>query len=298
MREDQTHDYADLNPDAVLSAVESTGLLSDARLLALNSYENRVYQVGIEESTPVVAPLTDDAGETLHRFGKFRFSLYPRVGGYWPELDSEEKYQRIGRLLGQLHTLGSAKTFTHRPTITIADYAEASARFLLENHFIPTDLETAYRTLFEDLLIRIQRGFQAAGSYRAIRLHGDFHRGNILWTDESVRLVDFDDCRTGPAIQDIWMLLEGDRNAMTQQLDWFLEGYRQFNNLDALQLHLIEPLRTLRMLHYSAWLAQRWDDPAFPHHFPWFNTHRYWEEQILALREQAALMDEPPLEIY
>lgn len=324
------HDYAELGPDTVLNAVESVGLRCDARQLALNSYENRVYQVGIEESKPivakfyrperwsdecireehsftqqlvdaelpVVAPLADATGETLHRFGKFRFALYPRVGGYWPELDSEEKYRRIGRLLGRLHALGSTRPFDHRPTLTIAEFAEASVRYLLDHQFIPVDLETAYRTLFEDLLTRILRGFATTGKYQAIRLHGDFHRGNILWDEETIHLVDFDDCRMGPAIQDIWMLLEGERAEMMQQLDWFLEGYRQFQPFDARQLHLVEPLRTLRMLHYSAWLARRWDDPAFPHHFPWFNTHRYWQEQILALREQAALMDEPPLEIY
>lgn len=330
MNDTPLHDYADLNPDAVLNAVESTGLHSDARLLALNSYENRVYQVGIEGNAPIVAKfyrparwsddsireehrftqtladaelpvvtaLPDSSGETLHRFGKFRFSLYPRAGGYWPELDSEDKYLRIGRLLGRLHALGAVEPFAHRPTITVADYAERSARFLLEYHFIPVDLETAYRTLFDDLLVRIKRGFAATGTYSAIRLHGDFHRGNILWADDTIHLVDFDDCRMGPLMQDIWMLLEGDHQSMEQQLNWLLDGYRQFHTFDARQLHLLEPLRTLRMIHYSAWLAQRWDDPAFPHHFPWFNTHRYWQEQILALREQAALMDEPPLELH
>lgn len=324
------HDYAELDPDTVLNAVETTGLRCDARLLALNSYENRVYQVGIEEGKPViakfyrprrwpddsireehrftqtladaelpvVAPIPDKNGETLHRFEKFRFSLYPRVGGYWPELDNKEKYLRIGRLLGRLHSIGAAQAFVHRPALTGADSAEAGVGYLLENHFIPADLEAAYRTLGDDLLLRIRRGFETAGAYTPIRLHGDFHRGNILWTDDAIHIVDFDDCRMGPAIQDIWMLLEGEHPAMQQQLAWLLEGYCQFHTFDARQLHLVEPLRTLRMLNYSTWLAKRWDDPAFPHHFPWFNTHRYWEEQILALREQAALMDEPPLEVY
>lgn len=330
MNEGVTHDYASLDPDTVLNAVESLGLHCDARLLALNSYENRVYQVGIEDSSPVVAkfyrprrwsdaaireehrftlaltetelpvvtPIQDADGETLHYYERFRFSVYPRCGGYWPELDDEEKYRRVGRLLGRLHTLGAARRFEHRPTLNIAEFGDASGRYLLEHGFIPTDLRAAYHSLLDDLLRRIRTGFERAGTPRQIRLHGDFHRGNILWSDDAIHLVDFDDCRMGPAVQDLWMLLEGDRETMSLQLAWLLEGYETFRPFDARELHLIEPLRTLRMLHYSAWLAQRWDDPAFPHHFPWFNTHRYWEEQILALREQLALMDEPPLAVY
>lgn len=330
MNEAHTHDYAALNPDTVLNAVESLGLQCDARLLALNSYENRVYQVGIEEAEPVIAkfyrpqrwsdaaireehlftlalaetelpvvtPIVDARGETLHQYDRFRFSVYPRCGGYWPELDSEEKYQRIGRLLGRMHALGAARDFEHRPTLSVEEFGTESGRYLLEHGFIPADLEPAYRTLVDDLLIRIRAGFERAGKLRTIRLHGDFHRGNILWNDAEIHIVDFDDCRMGPAVQDLWMLLEGARAAMTLQLDWLLEGYESFRPFDSRELHLIEPLRTLRMLHYSAWLARRWDDPAFPHHFPWFNSHRYWEEQILALREQAALMDEPPLAVY
>lgn len=324
------HDYAALDPDAVLNAVESLGLRCDARLLALNSYENRVYQIGIEDGPPVVAkfyrpqrwsdeaireehrftqalakaelpvvtPLSDERGETLHRYQRFRFSVYPRCGGYWPELDSEAKYHRIGRLLGRMHLLGSARSFEHRPTLTVDEFGTASGAYLLANGFIPADLETAYRSLLDDLLQRIHAGFERAGQPRLIRLHGDFHRGNILWSDDAIHIVDFDDCRMGPTVQDLWMLLEGDRDSMTLQLAWLLEGYETFRPFDARELHLIEPLRTLRMLHYSAWLARRWDDPAFPHHFPWFNNHRYWEEQILALREQLALMDEPPLAVY
>ncbi len=330
MSETAPHDYANLNPDSVLNAVESLGLRCDARLLALNSYENRVYQVGIEDGAPVVAkfyrarrwsdaaireehrftlalaetelpvvtPLQDAHGETLHQYDNFRFSVYPRCGGYWPELDGEEKFRRIGHLLGRMHALGGARRFEHRPTLTIAEFGDASARFLVEHDFIPADLQPAYRSLVDDLLRRIRAGFERAGSPRLIRLHGDFHRGNILWSDDAIHLVDFDDCRMGPAVQDLWMLLEGDRETMTLQLGWLLEGYEAFRPFDARELHLIEPLRTLRMLHYSAWLARRWDDPAFPHHFPWFNTHRYWQEQILALREQAALMDELPLAVY
>ena len=330
MTESNLHDYAALDPDTVLNAVESLGLRSDARLLALNSYENRVYQVGIEDGSPVVAkfyrpqrwsdeaireehrftqalaeaelpvvtPICDAQGETLHHYDRFRFSVYPRCGGYWPELDSEEKYQRIGRLLGRMHALGAARNFEHRPTLTIAEFGDESGRYLLENGFIPPELEPAYRTLHDDLLARIRAGFERAGKFRLLRLHGDFHRGNILWSDAAIHLVDFDDCRMGPAVQDLWMLLEGDRASMTLQLDWLLEGYNAFHSFATRELNLIEPLRTLRMLHYSAWLARRWDDPAFPHHFPWFNTNRYWQDQILALREQAALMDEPPLAVY
>lgn len=319
-------DYAGLTPDVILGAVEQCHYLTDGRLLALNSYENRVYQVGIEDSTPliakfyrpgrwsdaaireehrfaqeladeeipVIAPLPVD-GETLLESQGFRFALYPRQGGHWPELGSRADREWIGRLLARLHAVGATRPFEHRPRLDVESFGHDSCRFLLEHGFLPGHIELAYRTLTADLLQQIETIERDTGRVALIRLHGDCHPGNILWTHRGPHFVDLDDCRTGPAIQDLWMLLSGERHEMQAQLIDILEGYEQFREFDTRELRLIEPLRTLRIIHYATWLARRWEDPAFPQAFPWFNTPRYWEEHILALREQAALLAEPPL---
>jgi Ser/Thr protein kinase RdoA (MazF antagonist) len=319
-------DYARLTPDTLLGAVESLGYATSGQLLALNSYENRVYQVGLEDAPPViakfyrphrwpdaaiieehafalelaaheipvVAPL-QTGQTTLHRFEGYRFAIYPRQGGHWPELGSREERLWMGRFIGRIHAVGAARPFEHRPTLDIDSFGHRPSRFLIEGGFLPAHIETAYRTLVADLLARIGEYFETAGGISRIRLHGDCHPGNILWTDDGPHFVDLDDCRSGPAIQDLWMLLSGDRGEMQLQLGEILEGYEQFRELDYREIQLIEALRTLRMIHYAGWLARRWDDPAFPRAFPWFNTPRYWEEHILALREQAALLQEPPL---
>ncbi len=327
----QSHPYDSLTPDTVLDAVESQGYLSDARILALNSYENRVYQVGIdgaepliakfyrperwseaqilEEHTftqalaeleiPVVPPLTLGAGDTattLAHWQQFRFSLYPRKGGQAPELDNADNLLILGRFLGRIHAAGQSRTFDHRPELDVQSFAIDSYRFLLDRQFIPGELITAYRSLCEDLIDKLQQIFPRI-DYRRIRLHGDCHPGNILWRDQAPHFVDFDDARNGPAVQDLWMLLSGDRQQQTLQLSEVLEGYRQFCDFNTAELALIEALRTLRIMHYAAWLARRWEDPAFPHNFPWFNTQRYWAEHILELREQLAAMDEPALAV-
>lgn len=321
--------FAELVPDNILDAVEGVGYRCDGRFLALNSYENRVYQVGIENGPPliakfyrpgrwsdaaiveeheftlelaareipVVAPLTGAVGKTLHRHGPYRFALYPRRGGRSPELDNPEHLEQMGRFLARIHALGEVKPFAHRPALDIHHFGVESYQFLLSRNWIPPELETAYRTLAEDLIERIQGCFASAGSVNALRLHGDCHPGNILWTDQGPHIVDFDDARMGPAIQDLWMFLSGDRAYMTARLADLLEGYTEFHEFDPRELHLIEALRTLRMMHYAAWIARRWEDPAFPAAFPWFAGNRYWEEHILALREQAAAMDEPPLRL-
>ncbi len=321
------HPYSLLTPDAVLDAVESAGFFCDGRLLALNSYENRVYQVGLEEGAqlvakfyrpgrwldeeileehdftielsgreiPVVAPIADEKGSTLHESGGFRFALYPKRPGRVPELSDPDTLEWMGRFIARIHAVGGTKPFLHRPSIDILSFGFEPCRFLLEGGFIPTDLEVAYSTLVDQLLAEIGDCFGRAGKYREIRLHGDCHPGNVLWTEEGPHFVDFDDCRNGPAIQDLWMLLSGDRAEMTLQLSHVLEGYRDFCDFDPSELHLLEALRTLRMIHYSAWLARRREDPAFLSAFPWFNTQKYWQDQILALREQAALLREPPL---
>ncbi|MEJ2553812.1 MAG: serine/threonine protein kinase [Gammaproteobacteria bacterium] len=320
-------DYQSLDPHRILDAVEETGLRCDGHLHALNSYENRVYQLGLEDGgfvvakfyrpgrwsdegireehafalelaereIPVVAPLRDDHGETLHHYRGFRFSLYPRRGGRWPELDNPDNLLWLGRFIGRIHAVGAIEPFRHRPSLSIEHFGDDSYRYVLEHGFIPPELQLAYRSLAEDLLVQVRNCYARAGEVNFIRLHGDCHPGNILWTDGGPHFVDLDDCCMGPAIQDLWMLLSGDRRDMTIQLSDILEGYTEFFDFNPRELNLVEALRTLRMMHYSAWLARRWDDPAFKQAFTWFNTARYWEEQILALREQAALLDEPPL---
>ncbi len=321
------HGYNELTPDTIVNAIESLGYLSDRRILALNSYENRVYQVGIENDSPiivkfyrpgrwtnemiieehqftldlakqeipVIAPNLID-GNSLFNYREYRFSIYPRFGGYAPELDNSDHLLQLGRIIAQIHNIGETKIFQARPEISINDFATRPVNYLLENNFIPIDLIDAYTSLTKDLIKRIKDCFDQAGKIKTIRLHGDCHHGNVLTRDENFYIVDFDDARTGPAIQDIWMFLSGDRQYMTSRLNDFMEGYIEFRGFNPSELHLIEALRTLRLIHYSAWLAERWDDPAFPIAFPFFNTQRYWEEQILSLREQAALMEEPSLD--
>jgi len=320
--------YQELKPEQILGAVESVGLVCDGRLLALNSYENRVYRVGTEDGAsvvakfyrphrlsdaaineehafarelaaqeiPVAAPISDSDAESLHWFKRFRFAIYPCYGGRAPELDSSAHLEQLGRYLARIHNVAAHRTFIHRPTLSISEFGEDAYRYLLDHEFIPSDLRLAYRTLAEDLLVRIRRRYTQTGEVAAIRLHGDLHAGNILWTESGALILDLDDARNGPAVQDLWMLLSGGREYQTAGLADLLTGYEQFRVFDARELHLIEALRTLRLMHYYAWLARRWGDPAFPRAFPWFNSHRCWEEHILTLREQAALLDEPALE--
>lgn len=321
-------DYAGLTPDTLLDAVDSCGFQTSGQFLALNSYENRVYQVGLDEDLPliakfyrpgrwsdeaileehgfalelaaeeipVVAPLVID-DTSLHSHRGYRFALFPRQGGRWPELNLREDRLWMGRFIGRIHAAGSARPFQHRPALDIDSFGTRSYRFLLEQGFIPAHIELAYRTLVEDLLQQVRGRFDSAGAVQQIRLHGDCHPGNVLWTDKGPHFVDLDDCRTGPAMQDLWMLISGSRDEMQAQLADIIEGYLQFHDLDYRELQLIEALRTLRIIHYAAWLARRWEDPAFPLAFPWFDSPRYWEEHILALREQAGLLDEPALSV-
>jgi Ser/Thr protein kinase RdoA (MazF antagonist) len=320
------HPYSSLTPDAVLDALESAGVRGDGRLLALNSYENRVYQVYVEDGPPViakfyrparwtdaqileehafalelaereipvVAPLVIE-GRTLHESGGFRFAVYPRRGGRMPELDDPETLEWLGRFIGRIHAVGAVKPFAERPALDLASFGIEPRAWLLEHGFIPPDLLPAWKSVVDLALDGVRRSYDRAGDVRAIRLHGDCHAGNILWTDDGPHFVDLDDARMGPAMQDLWMLLSGDRAAMTRSLSDVLAGYEDFHELDRRELALVEALRTLRLIHYSAWLARRWDDPAFPAAFPWFNTQRYWQDRILELREQVALMDEPAL---
>ncbi|WP_374514086.1 serine/threonine protein kinase [Niveibacterium sp.] len=320
------HPYSRLTPDTLLDAVESVGLRADGRLLALNSYENRVWQVWIEDSAPlvakfyrperwsdeqileehafatelaeaeipVVAPLAFD-GRTLHAHGGFRFALFPRRGGRAPEFDNPKVLEWIGRFLGRIHARGATRDFAHRPALTIASFGEGPRDWIAAHDCVPQDLRESWTTTVEHALAGVRRCYERAGEVATIRLHGDCHAGNILWTDDGPHFVDFDDARSGPAIQDLWMLLSGERADQQRQLCDVLAGYEDFAEFDPRELNLIEALRTLRLLHYAAWIASRWDDPAFPAAFPWFATQRWWQDQILGLREQIALMDEAPL---
>lgn len=327
------HNFSTLSPDHILNALDSLGLHTDGRLLALNSYENRVYlvgletgQVGLEESAsvvtkfyrpdrwtgaaileehsflqelieheiPVVPPLAFN-GKTLLKFEGFSYAVFPRQSGRAPELENRKTLEWMGRFLGRIHAIGALKSFKHRPTLNIESFGMASKDYLLTHHFIPPDLDTAYRGVVEQALNGVRECYNRADKVPNIRLHGDCHAGNILWTDVGPHFVDFDDSRMGPAIQDLWMLLSGERADMARQMGDVLAGYEDFYDFNPNELHLIEALRTLRLIHYAGWLAQRWDDPAFKQAFPWFNTQRYWQDRILELREQIALMQEPVL---
>lgn len=316
-------DFSDLSPDLCLDAIESLGLYPTTGLLALNSYENRVYQFGAEDGLryvvkfyrpqrwsraqieelayaaelaaaeiPVVAALEFNA-QRLHEYAGYLFSISPSVGGRSFELDNHEQLQWVGRFLGRIHAQAQARNFQHRPSITVQEFAEQALAELKKSEFIPAFLQAAFFTVAEQVLDLV-RGQMAEFDYVSIRLHGDCHASNIMWADGPL-FVDFDDCRMGPAIQDLWMLLPGDKKEQLLALDILLEGYEEFCEFDPRQLALIEPLRALRMLNYMAWLAKRWPDPAFQQHFPWFNTSKYWEEQTLALKEQLWALQEPAL---
>lgn len=336
------HPFTTLTPGRVLDALERVGYRCDGRLLALNSYENRVYMVGLEEGAqcvvkfyrperwsdqqileehrfvdelvareiPVVPALIDEAGASLHRDHDFRFAVFERRGGRAPELESRSTREWLGRFIGRIHAVGGTTPFVHRPAVDIESFGFEPRRWIAGNRIVPAPLDGVWTSVVDQALIAVAACEARAGASTMLRLHGDCHPGNILWTEGDVahggtrtrgtqpggpHFVDFDDSRSGPALQDLWMLLSGTREEMTGQLADLLAGYEQFRAFDARELHRLEALRTLRMIHYSAWLARRWDDPAFPAAFPFFGTERYWQDQILALREQVAAMDEPPL---
>ena len=318
--------FTNLSPDLILDAIDSVGIATDGRLLALNSYENRVYQVGVDSSSPIVAKFyrpnrwDDDAileehafvksladkeipavapisidGKTLFSYQDFRFSVFPKHGGRAPELDREGVLEWIGRFIGRIHSVGALSEFKYRPELNIDTFGQEPSRYLLDQGMIPKELELVYRGVVAQALDGVKRCYERAGDIVLLRLHGDCHMGNLLWTDAGPHFVDFDDSRMGPAIQDLWMMLSGEPDEMQKQFNEILLGYEDFYEFNPNELHLIEALRTLRLIHYSAWLARRWDDPAFKVAFTWFNTQQYWQDRLLELREQIALMDEPPL---
>jgi Ser/Thr protein kinase RdoA (MazF antagonist) len=317
------HPYSALDPVAVLDAIETVGLRGDGRLLTLNSYENRVYQVWLEDDSSVVvkfyrpgrwsaAQIAEEhefARELAQReipvvaptlsgkFQDFIFAVYPRRGGRPPELGDPKVLEWIGRFLGRIHAVGAVRPFKERPALNPQTFGAEPRAYLLDNGFVPAELLDAWKAVTEQALSFVDKSFERAGEIKAIRLHGDCHPGNILWTPGGPHFVDLDDARMGPAVQDLWMLLSGDRATQTRALSDVLAGYEDFTELDRRELNLVEALRTLRLIHYSAWIARRWDDPAFPAAFPWFNTTRYWQDRILELREQIALMEEEPLRV-
>lgn len=320
--------YQNLTPDTILDAVEGAGYLCNGSLFALNSYENRVYQIGIEGAEPlvvkfyrsgrwsdaaileehrfcqalqaaelpVIAPLATADNQTLHYHLGYRLALYPRLGGRAPELEYMANLEQLGRFMGRIHAVGALVPFLERQRLDVA-WGESAMRHVLESGLLPAHLSHSYRAVTAELLSTIRQIFHTVNRLQPIRLHGDCHPGNMLWTPTGPFFVDFDDTCMGPAIQDLWMCLSGDRREQAIQLSHILKGYQMFFTFNRAELTLIEPLRTLRMMHHAAWIAQRWEDPAFPIAFPWFNGPRYWEEQVNALQEQVMLLQEPPLEL-
>lgn len=326
-----SHPYTRLTPDSVIAAVESTGRFSDARILALNSYENRVYQVGIEDDEPVIVkfyrperwslqqideehrftqhlydhdipvvpPLViaqDEACPTLSCHDDFMFAIYPRQGGRAPELDNLEHLHQLARYIGRIHAIGQGFRFEHRLVLSMSQ-AYDEVDYLRQANFIPDDLDAAYQAITSEILDAIVERRPDDAAYPQISLHGDCHSGNVLWRNDCPHFVDFDDAKSGPAIQDLWMLLSGDLHNQQRQLMEIIEGYEMFFEFDLRQLKLIEPLRAMRVLYFNAWLARRWDDPAFPLAFPWFNTQRYWSEYILELKELLSALQQPAISL-
>lgn len=326
MSHDHATPFATLTPDALLDAIDSLGLHTDGRISALNSFENRVYQVGIEDAPPLIAKFyrperwSDDAileehafttalnaaeipvvtplmvqGHSLHHHGDFRFALYPRIRGRAPELSDANALTWMGRFIARTHAIGELAGFRARPTLSIERLGEESQAWIAAHALIPPELVDAWQGTVVRALQGVHACFARTGSVQHLRIHGDCHAGNVMWAEDGPWFVDFDDTCMGPAVQDIWLLLSGHREEMQQQLGAVLRGYEQFRDFDRRELQLVEALRTLRLVHYAAWIARRWHDPAFPVAFPWFGTPRYWQDRILELKEQIAAMDEEPL---
>ncbi len=317
MTEPDPTPFAGLGPDQILGAAERFGLEPDGRFIALNSYENRVYQIGVEDARPVVGKFyrpgrwSDDAireehafaaelaaqeipvavpiegpdGDTLVHHAGYRVALFPRLAGDWPDLDRPGRLAWVGRFLGRIHAVGRVRGFEHRPRIDVDGMGRDAAAYLLGHGFLPAELESAYREVSGALLDAVAARLDAVAHFQ-IRLHGDCHPGNVLWSDDGPAFVDLDDCRSGPAVQDLWMLLSGEPWEQRAQLESLIEGYGVFADFDWREAELIEPLRSLRMVYYAGWLARRWDDPAFPQAFPWFGSYPYWRDHVEDLRRQ------------
>lgn len=320
--------YADLSPHIILDALEAAGFEPDGRITALNSYENRVYQLGLvagglvvakfyrpgrwsddtireehefaleleEDELPVVAPHRLADGSTLLHFQGHRLSVFPSIGGRAPALDQSDDLRRMGRLIARLHNVGAGRRFTHRRTLDPVAMSQHAIERVRTRGLLPPHLDASWDSLTEAILVRIRQRFEEGGESSILRIHGDCHPGNVIWRDDGPWLLDLDDACNGPAIQDLWMYLSGDREYQTARLNDLLEGYTTFRSFDSRELNRIEALRAMRMLYFLGWIAERWDDPAFPRAFPDFTETRFWERQVLSLQEQLGELDEPPLE--
>ena len=318
--------FTGLTPEVVLDAAAAFGLSPDGRLFALNSYENRVYQLGAhggeqrvlkfyrparwsdaqiaeehqftaelaDAELPVAAPLMID-GETLLRYREFRFAAFPWMRGRAPELDAPEARTLLGRSIARLHQIGARRPFQARPRLGVERLGWEARAQVLSSELLPEALHERYSSVSGALLERVSSAFAAASTVRDIRIHGDCHLGNLLWNEHGPLFVDLDDCAMGPRVQDLWMMLSGPAPEQQRQWQELLEGYQQFADFDFLEVTLVEPLRALRMLHHAGWVVQRWADPAFPRAFPWAGEPRYWEGYLNDLLEQLATIDEPPL---
>lgn len=315
--------FALLDHAGVADAAGALGFDCDGRVLALNSFENRVFRVGVYDRAPVVlkfyrpgrwsdacieeehrfaaelaeagvsvvAPMLR-GGRSLHHHEGHRIAAFPLCGGRAPEPGHRATLESIGRMLGLWHAIGSRQRFVHRPRIDVPSHGDRALEVLLASTLIPEPLKPSIANLGDALLDAIDAHWDAVEP-ATLRLHGDCHPGNLLWRDGHAHFVDLDDCATGPAMQDLWMLLSGDRAAQREQLDWLLEGYRRFCSFDDHEWYLVEALRGLRLLHHHAWISQRWEDPAFPAAFPWFAERNAWERFVLQLQEQLAELQEP-----
>lgn len=322
---DAAFNFQTLNPDVLLDALWGTGIRVESGLTALNSYENRVYQFSDDEKrryvakfyrpqrwraeqiaeehqyaldlladeVPVAAPLRLQ-GETLHRHAGFFFALFPSLGGRQYETDNEDQMEWVGRFLGRLHQTGRKVLFSHRPVMGLDEYLHEPRQVLEQAQLVPDSLKAMLLQAVDKLGEALQQHWHTG--WQPLRLHGDCHPGNILWRDGPL-FVDLDDARNGPAVQDLWMLISGDRQEQRIQWDILLEAYGEFSDFDINELSLIEPLRAMRMVYYLAWVVRRWQDPAFPRAFPWMTDEDFWRRQISLFTEQEKLLQEPPLQL-
>ncbi|RWR03141.1 serine/threonine protein kinase [[Pantoea] beijingensis] len=317
--------FQTLNPDTIIDALWDTGLRVESGLTALNSYENRVYQFSdedkkryvvkfyrpqrwtleqieeehqfsvelVEDDVPIAAPIMLQ-DKRLHQHEGFWFAIFPSLGGRQYETDNYDHMEWVGRFIGRIHQTGRKKRFTERPTIGLKEYVIEPRQILEATPLIPKSLKIKLLESLDRLIDTLQRCWHT--NWAPLRLHGDCHPGNILWRDGPL-FVDLDDARNGPAIQDLWMLVNGERQEQRLQWDILLEAYAEFSDFDPHELSLIEPLRAMRMVYYLAWIVRRWQDPAFPRSFPWMTDEDFWRRQISIFNEQDKLLQEPPLQL-